>query len=99
MIGFRYLLPAEEEITEAAIFYESKSQGLGAEFLDDIQRAINRVCTHPESGQKYKNNFRRYLLRKFPFSLIYNIEQDHILILAVTHHSRRPNYWKDRIEE
>ena len=47
MIGFRYLPPAEEEMTEAARFYENEAVGLGTDFLDDIQRTINRLREHP----------------------------------------------------
>ena len=51
MIGFRYLLPAEEEMTEAAKFYEEQAHGLGAEFLDDVQNAIDRLRANPMLGQ------------------------------------------------
>jgi len=44
MIGYRFLLPAEEEMTEASLFYDAASSGLGEDFLVDVQRAIDKVC-------------------------------------------------------
>ena len=51
MTGYRFLSPAEEEMTEAAVFYESSSAGLGSDFLDDVQRAIDRLSDYPRSGE------------------------------------------------
>jgi len=98
MIGFRYLLPAEEEMTEAAKFYEEQAHGLGAEFLDDVQNAIDRLRANPMLGQIVLGELRRSLLSRFPYSLIYSIEPDNILIVAVAHQRRRPNYWRERID-
>ena len=97
MKGYRYLLPADEEMTEAAIFYEGRANGLGTEFLDDLQRAVDKILNNPESGQLILENFRRSILSRFPFSLIYTIEPESILIIAVAHQRRRPYYWKERI--
>ena len=97
MTGVRYLLPAEEEMTEAASFYESKARGLGAEFLDDVQRAIDRLRDNPELGRSVTVELRSSLLSRFPFCLIYAIHPEDLLIIAVAHQRRRPNYWKERV--
>ena len=96
MIDYRYLLPAEVEMTEAALFYEEQFLGLGMDYLDDIQRSIDRIRAHPEIGQTIRGNFRRSLVSRFPYSIIYTIENDHILIIAVAHDRRKPFYWKER---
>lgn len=96
MIGFKYLVPAEQEMAEAAVFYEEKAKGLGVEFLNDVKRAINRIQENPYLGETLRGNFRRCLLSRFPFSLIYTVETEGILIIALAHHSRHPNYWKNR---
>ena len=97
MIGFRYLLPAEKELTEAARFYEGEADGLGADFLDDVQRAVDRLREHPKLGQIVASDLRRTLLSRFPFSLIYAIEPEGLLIVAVAHQRQRPGYWQGRI--
>jgi plasmid stabilization system protein ParE len=96
MIGYRFLAPAEIEMTEASAFYEAASFGLGAEFLDEIQRVIEIVREHPHLGRSIDREFRQVLLHRFPFSLIYSIEIEAILIIAVAHQRRRPGYWRER---
>jgi len=97
MIGYRFLSPAEEEMIEAALFYERRSSQLGADLLDEIDRAVALLRDHPKLGVSIYEEFRRLLLDRFPFSLIYAIEDNAILIIAVAHQSRRPGYWRKRV--
>jgi plasmid stabilization system protein ParE len=83
-------------MTEASIFYEAASRGLGLEFLIDVQRAIDAVRERPKVGRPISPNLRQWRLRRFPYSLIYAEEPDAILIIAVAHQRRRPRYWRDR---
>jgi len=71
VIGYRLLPPAEEEMTEASLFYEAARSGLGDLFLDDMQRAIDTIRERPHLGIAVAHGFRRALVRRFPFSLIY----------------------------
>ena len=96
MIGYRFLPPAGEEMIEASLFYEAESAELGFEFLDDVQRVIDSLREHPKLGQAVGRNLRRALLRRFPFSLIYSDAADEILVVAVAHQRRRPDYWRGR---
>jgi plasmid stabilization system protein ParE len=97
MIGYRFLHPAEEEMTEASVFYQASSNGLGSDFLDDVQRVVDNLSEHPYLGTVVGPNLRRMLLHRFPFSIIYSVEVDIILVIAVAHYSRRPRYWQDRV--
>ena len=97
MIPYRFLSPAEEEMTEAAVFYEEASEGLGSDFLDDVQRSIDRLTDYPYSGETINSRLRRTLLLRFPFSLIYAVERNSIVIVAVAHHARAAGYWRSRI--
>ena len=97
MIGYRFLPPAEEEMTDAALFYESAAPTLGRDFLDDLQYAIDTVRERPELGVLVGHGFRRILVRRFPFSLIYAVEAGQIVVVAVAHQRRRPEFWKGRI--
>ena len=81
---------------DAALFYESAAEGLGDDFLDDVQHAIDSVREHPELGTVLAYGFRRVLLRRFPFSIIYTTEPAHIVVIAVAHQRRAPEYWKRR---
>ena len=97
MIGYRFLYPAEEEMTEASVFYAAATSGLGADFLDEVGRVINILREHTELGQPVGSGLRRAVLHRFPFSLIYLAEVDTVVIVAVAHQRRRPGYWRDRI--
>lgn len=97
MTTYRFLSPAEEEMIEAAVFYESRTGGLGNDFLDDVQQAVDRLSYYPHSGDQIDSGLRRTLLHRFPFSLIYALEQTGIVIVAVAHHGRAPGYWRSRV--
>ena len=96
MIGYRFLSPAEDEMTEAALFYESV--GLGNDFLDDVQQRIDTLCQYLKSGTLIDTNLRRTLLHRFPFSMIYAEERDAILIVSIAHQRKRPGYWQSRLQ-
>ena len=97
MFPIRFLSPAEEEMTETALSYEAASARLGNDFLDDVERAIDRLCNFPQSGELIDSNLRRTLLHRFPFSIIYALEENVIVVVAVAHHGRKPGYWQSRM--
>ncbi len=87
---------AEEELLYAAEFYENQTVGLGADFLTEVERAVERAIAAPDSGSPIKSDIRRQLVRRFPFSVLYRSEGERVLVLAVMHQRRRPGYWRDR---
>jgi toxin ParE1/3/4 len=87
---------AEAELAAAAQFYESRLTGLGETFLVDIGRCFDRVHNSPQSGAPCYGRFRRLLVRRFPYSVVYEILPDMVLILAVAHQRRKPGYWRRR---
>ena len=90
------LQPAEEELVEAARFYEERSSGLGSDFLAEIEQSIRRVLENPEAVARLRGGFRRRLLRRFPYGLLYRVDAEEIVIVAVMHLRRRPDYWRKR---
>ena len=95
MIGYRFLTPAEIEMTEASAFYEAATAGLGSDFLDEIQRVIHVLRQHPELGRSTGHGFRQAPL-PLPIQPNIFIRSGQILIIAVAHQRRRPGYWRDR---
>lgn len=93
MISYRFLPCAEDEKIEAAEFYEARAEGLGAEFLDDVDRVIKIVREHPHAGFQLPGGLRRAILHRIPFSVIYAEGRSEIVIVAVAHQKRRPGYW------
>ena len=98
MIGYRFLTPAEDEMVEAALFYEAASPGLGDSFLDDVQRVIDSLREYPYADVGIDEHLRKMLLSRFPFALIYAVEHHELVIIAVAHHGRRPGYWQSRVD-
>ncbi|CAN5453467.1 hypothetical protein BH10ACI2_BH10ACI2_14740 [soil metagenome] len=88
---------ARLEFREAIAYYESCREGLGLEFSREIYASINRIADLPMLWSKLTINSRRFLTKRFPYSIIYQALDDSILIVAVAHQSRKPGYWKDRL--
>jgi hypothetical protein len=86
-------------MTDSARYYERRVPGLGAEFLDAVDEAVRDVLDAPLRWRRVKGEVRQYLLRRFPFSVLYRVMPDHLRILAVKHHSRHPRYWQKRIKD
>lgn len=92
-----FLPPAKTEVREASRYYNKARKGLGAEFRHEIELALQRIVRLPTSGQALSRNSRRHLVDRFPYGIVYQIRDDEILIVAVMHLHRDPNYWQDRL--
>lgn len=92
----RFDVSARHEFLEAAGYYESESPGLGADFIQEIERSIQLIVEHPEADPIIAGTVRRRLVRRFPYALLYSVRPMVIRILAVMHLKRRPMYWVDR---
>jgi plasmid stabilization system protein ParE len=93
----RFVSSAEEEFADAGSFYESERLNLGDEFIEAIQTAVNLLEEIPEMGSPIDSSFRSVLIRRFPYRIIYKIADSEIVIIAVAHQSRHPEYWRDRM--
>jgi toxin ParE1/3/4 len=91
-----FLPEAEEEMVEAARFYETQATGLGADFLMAIRRATEGISKNPRAGRVLRGKVRRRLVRRFPYGLLYRVDPDEIVVMAVMHLRRRPGYWRGR---
>ena len=97
MTATRFLEEAAEELQVAAGFYEAQAPGLGKDFVLEIQRLCERIADNPLIGSQIRPHIRRRALRRFPFYVLYTIEQDGVVVLAVAHHRRAPGYWQNRV--
>lgn len=88
---------ALDEYADAAKCYAGVKDRLGLRFVDVVEEAIERIVQHPEAFQMIDEDIRRCLTRIFPYGIIFTIEADYVLIVAVAHCSRKPFYWKGRI--
>lgn len=95
----RFLKPAQSEIDDAFAWYESQSQGLGTQFLDEFDRAFRRIMAYPLANAEIGDGLRRCLLSRFPYGIIYGIDAETVIVVAVAHLHREPRYWIDRLRE
>lgn len=93
----RLLRPAELEMLDASRYYELQAPGLGENFLDKIDSALQDIGAHPERWPVIHFNIRRRLVHRFPYGLLYRVDPDEIVVLATMHLHRHPDYWLDRL--
>lgn len=87
---------ASQDVQEAFRFYESRGANLSFRLLEDIAAALARLATYPESAPSVRGGTRRRRLARFPYSVLYYVEDDSLQILAVMHESRDPRHWNER---
>ena len=88
---------AVQDLREAAEFYRDQagnalSQALFAEF----ERSLAVLLRHPALGALWRRSKRRFVMRRFPYSIIYTASGEEVRVLALAHHNRRPGYWRGR---
>ncbi len=87
---------AKLELDDATCYYDLEYQGLGQRFKKEVRGAARRISEYPEAWSIERGEVRKCLLHKFPYKLLYSIEEDHVFIIAVAHQHRKPDYWIDR---
>jgi plasmid stabilization system protein ParE len=87
---------AEEDIAEAARWYEQRSPGLGGEFLRAVDVALAEIERMPERYPVDRGNARRALLRRFPYSVFFVATPELISVIACQHARRDPRHWQER---
>ena len=88
---------AKLEIREAALYYEEARVGLGEEFLQAVENAIRNLFNNPLRWRLVKDPFRRCIVHRFPYAVIFSADDYEVFIAAVMHQKRKPDYWIDRI--
>jgi toxin ParE2 len=92
----RFLTVAEAEQNEAAEHYESQRVGLGLEFVQELHRTVGRIVEYPSAWSPSSRNTRACQMKRFPYSIIYRIYSEEIVVVALQHHSRDPRRWEER---
>lgn len=90
----------DEAIAEARAareWYEVRSVAAAEAFMEELDRIIDRIGEYPEAGAPYLSGTRRYLMRRFPFFVVYREQRRTQQVLAVVHARRRPGYWRKRL--
>jgi len=90
---------AEADITDAAIWYEQQQAGLGGEFLDEIESALERAAENPFRFPCFrrKPEVRRVLIRRFPYRVFFIRRTDAVVVFRVLHSAQHDREWKSNI--
>ena len=91
-----FLPPADKELRDAVVYYNDQLEGLGNQFLQDVLTAIDFIKKFPYAWHKVGKHTRRFLLRRFPYLILYIPEKNKIIITAIAHKYRHPNYYLNR---
>ena len=87
---------AEAEFVSAVRLYEAAVEGLGADLIAEVTRVVGLLCVTPGIGQRLDFRHRRFPLQRFPLALVFRVDGDRVVIVAVAHRRRRPGYWQER---
>lgn len=98
----RILEEAVAEAAAAAEWYENERPGLGAEFSNALEAALDLIeedilPLSPVPGEPGNKGAKRLILRRFPFDIVIFEHRSERLVVAVAHHSRKPGYWRARL--
>jgi toxin ParE1/3/4 len=87
---------AEADLEEARRWYETERVGLGNELIDAVGVVLERVQGAPRLYSKVYEELRLALVRRFPYAVVYRIDEDQITVVAVYHTHRDPRGWQSR---
>jgi plasmid stabilization system protein ParE len=88
---------AEAEIAEARDWYDDRDSGLGAEFVAVVRSALVAIAENPFQYEIVWEHYRRAVLHRFPYNVIYSASDQVIRVVACIHGRRDPEVWQDRI--
>ena len=88
---------AAQDVDEAYGWYECRRVGLGEEFLGAVDACIAAICREPGLGEKVHEDFRRALVRRFPYAVFYEHALGTVNVYCVFHTSRDPLKWRERL--
>ena len=89
---------ANSDLNQAVDYYEDCQSDLGREFLDEVEAVIKRILLHPTAWSRLSRRTRRCLTNRFPYGIIYQVQENHVRIIAVAHSHRRLDFWDKRID-
>lgn len=93
----RFHTAARRELRKAVDRYDEQVPTLGDEFAAAVEHSVRLLAVHPESGTPHRLGTRRLQVRRFPYGLVYTERDEQIIVIAVAHHRRRPEYWLRRV--
>lgn len=88
---------ARLEAIEAYDWYAARSHNVADAFQEELENARRAIQKSPDFWARYLHGTRRYLLKQYPYVIVYRVGAERIEIVAVAHGRRRPGYWRRRL--
>ena len=85
------------DLEDAYFWYESERSGLGSDFSNHVQKALDHIRHMPYAATSINKRLRRKTLGRFPYGIVYRVEHDIISVEAIMHEKRDPNAWQQRV--
>ena len=92
-----FIKEASIELLDTVNYYENICSGLGLDFKREVEKAIGLITLFPEICSTCNDKTQRMSIHRFPYQIIFFSYQDILWIIAVAHHKRFPEYWKNRL--
>ena len=87
----------EQELREAASYYNKVSSGLGSDFLAEFERQISTIAALPLRWRAVENGIRRAMMRRFPYAIYFRVVDDDLIrVIVIKHRHRHPERGLDR---
>jgi plasmid stabilization system protein ParE len=90
---------AELDLEDAFVWYESQDNGLGSEFVRAIDNCISSIGRNPMSYAIVYQEARQALVRRFPYIILYVVQEDTVFVIGFFHSKRNPNDWQERLKK
>jgi plasmid stabilization system protein ParE len=97
-MNIEFLQAAQAELDDAFIWYETQQKNLGQQFISEFDTTVKRLSIFPLAYSEIEKGVRRCLVKRFPYGILYGINENTIVIIAVAHLHREPNYWISRLK-
>jgi plasmid stabilization system protein ParE len=87
---------ARLDLESARSWYRERSKLAARAFITEVLRALRSIAISPDAWPRTRANERRFVLKRFPYSIIYRTRENEVFVTAIAHHRRLPEYWHER---
>ena len=94
----RVIAEAEQDIVNAVLWYDEQDQGLGFRFREEVFHVLHQISSDPTLWREREGGYRRVNCPVFPYYVAYVIREEAVLVTAVAHGHRKPDFWKSRLK-
>ena len=88
-----------DDVRDACAWYEGEVEGVGQRFQEAFFRAVEAAAENPEIFFKAYGEFRRVLLKRFPYALYFRVHRDTVVFVLLFHGARQPEKLRERLRQ